>query len=464
MTIRTRLIMVSLLVAIPTAGGFAGYLTAERWKAGSSGLVQWTEAQLHNLVFRVNCMRRGHTPAETSPHYILVQPTDDPVPPDSSPSGAGRADETSFRLFAFDETLQKPFPASAVVPAVVFEGLAADAGRALAGEDQGPMARLYSLHQGLWYVKATGLGGNCAFAVATMERPLPTLWEGTALATMIGAVFLAALVSGGTVVRRVRRLTRHVRQSAEEGYEPVPVEGRDELATLASAFNDAGAGLRRQLDEVGRREQTLREFVANTGHDIATPLSVLQGHLSALERETTLTDAARADVAAAIGEADHLRSILGNLAATAKLETPGWIVDVRATDLVPLVERLVDRHQPAARAAGVELNLAVPRDPVVAEVDATLFEQAVGNLVDNAIRYNRRGGHVAVLLDATGAADGRFAVSVTDDGPGVSDASLAHLGERHFRADEARSRRPEGQGIGLAIAREVADRLDCTLS
>ena len=81
--------------------------------------------------------------------------------------------------------------------------------------------------------------------------------------------------------------------------------------------------------------------------------------------------------------------------------------------------------------------------------DHTLLEQALGNLVDNAVRYNRPGGHVAVLVDRRGD---DFVLSVEDDGPGVSGGDLARLTMRWFRGSDARTRRHGGKGLGLAIA------------
>jgi two-component system sensor histidine kinase TctE len=104
-----------------------------------------------------------------------------------------------------------------------------------------------------------------------------------------------------------------------------------------------------------------------------------------------------------------------------------------------------------------------PVPALVVPSDHTLLEQALSNLVDNAIRYNRAGGHVAVLLDRAG--DG-FALSVTDDGPGVTDEELAQLTTRWFRGSEARTRRPDGHGLGLglAIAAEACRRLGLSLA
>jgi two-component system, OmpR family, sensor histidine kinase BaeS len=86
----------------------------------------------------------------------------------------------------------------------------------------------------------------------------------------------------------------------------------------------------------------------------------------------------------------------------------------------------------------------------------TLIEQAVSNVIHNAVRYNHAGGHVAVVLEPIEGQ--RFRLTVIDDGPGVSDEDLRRLGERRYRANEARTRSPGGQGLGLSIAREVAAR------
>jgi signal transduction histidine kinase len=90
-------------------------------------------------------------------------------------------------------------------------------------------------------------------------------------------------------------------------------------------------------------------------------------------------------------------------------------------------------------------------------MDVQAREQALSNLVDNAIRYNHAGGHVAVLLDRVG--DG-FVLSVTDDGPGVTDAELAQLTTRWFHGSEARTRRPDG----LAVAAEAVKRVGLSLT
>jgi signal transduction histidine kinase len=235
----------------------------------------------------------------------------------------------------------------------------------------------------------------------------------------------------------------------------VPDAGKDEVGRLARAFNEAGLEVQQHLSDVVAREATLREFVANTAHDVATPLTVLQSHLAALE-QAALPDGEAEKVRAAIREAHYMASLLRNLTTASRLEGGVPLEPVRL-DLNLVVDRVMARQTPLARAGGVELNFAVPEGATFVEADPTLVEQAISNLVDNAVRYNRQGGHVAVVLDRTGTPGG-FRLTIEDDGPGVKPEELPQLATRRFRGDDARSRRPDGQGIGLAIVAEALER------
>jgi signal transduction histidine kinase len=308
--------------------------------------------------------------------------------------------------------------------------------------------------------------GPCAYVLVLRDGP-PSLapvheWLASVVPLVIGLVG-ALWLAAAPVVRRVRALAGTVRESAAARYAtPVPEDGHDEITDLARAFNQAGAAVREHLATVERRDRTLRDFLANTTHDVMIPLTVLQGHLAALERDAIAGNAARTAVLGAMGEAHHIGSLLHNLGAVAKLESPEDLVQRHPVDLAALVERVVERHRPIARPAGVEIEFAVPEEPVTVTGDVTLLEQAVGNVVHNAVRYNRRGGHVAVVLEQA-PLPGPRRLRVVDDGPGVAPEVLARLTERRYRDEEARRREPDGSGLGLAIAREVADRHGITL-
>jgi signal transduction histidine kinase len=300
--------------------------------------------------------------------------------------------------------------------------------------------------------------GPCAYVFG---QGAPFEWGGLLPAASIWVlpvlILFAAVLGGiGPVIRRVRSLTEAVRQSAVSSYQDdVVVSGTDEIGELARAFVAAGHEIRTQMRERDRREQALREFLANTTHDVAIPLTVLHGHLAAM-RDTVPADATiRRTISFAMDEAHYIASLIHNLGAVARLEVSNSRVELGRVDLATLALRVVDRHTSIARERRVSLESAVPTLSLHTMADLTLLEQAVSNLTYNAVRYNHVGGHVAVIVEPEST--DRFLVRIVDDGPGIPDADLAKLAQRGARGNEARTRAPEGQGLGIDIARRAAE-------
>ena len=297
--------------------------------------------------------------------------------------------------------------------------------------------------------------GPCAFVLAEKLRPpmrgfVPSLrlWFPPTFA-VLGALLIAL----GPLVRRLRQLTAEVRASAQAQYAPrIDVEGNDEIAELARAFDGAAREIRSQLAQQAHREQALRDFLDNTTHDVMIPLTILQGHLADLQRAAG--DSALAT--SAIREAHYIASLVHNLSVAAKLESDAPEIARAPVDLNALIDRVVARHLPVAKRSGVELGHAVPETALQALAEVTFAEQAVSNLVYNAVRYNHAGGHVAVQLDRL--AEDHFRIRVVDDGPGIPPEELARVRDRHYRGDEARSRVHDGRGLGLHIAFTVTER------
>lgn len=372
-------------------------------------------------------------------------------------SGTGRGPPPRLEIFAYGLDFVSPSPDAPPFPPELRaklegEGLTAS-GAYLEGERTGKQVAL----------RVEGRTGPCSIFLARrlassrVEAPLvPRIWIAAAV---LGAFIASVAVAAGPVVRRVRRLTAEVRKAAGSQYaEPIDVRGGDEIAELARAFNQAGAELRGHLARLGRREATLRGFVANTTHDVLLPLTVLQGHLVSLkatiDRNETLD---RGTVLDAIEETHYMASLIQNLGAAVKLEATEAPLQKHEVDLNALVERVAGRHRPIARQKGIHLEHCVPERPVKISGDVTLLEQAVSNLAHNAVRYNKEGGHVALLLEVVKGEPSGFSLRVIDDGPGLPDEAFARITERFFRTDEARRRHPDGLGLGLHIAKGVAE-------
>lgn len=460
MTLRVRLFLTALLIAVPLSVAWFFFDSHLRLATKEQELRRSVEFDIAaGLQERCEADpprtgrpgRGGDSPRVRRPDRAGPPPDAPPrndSAPDRRPGGGPRGGSGAYEYFAYD-ALGRPSAADAP---------------ALPADRNGAEAMTYWTTKGRGVAVVVPLGGEspCAFLLARIPPRQGELRDqAQALALVIVSVLASAWVAAGPLIGRLRRLADGVRRSAASHYEtPVGVEGHDELAALAGAFNEAGQSVRAHLVRVQSREEALRGFVANTTHDVAIPLTVLQGHLAELDKRLD-TPEERALVRGAVQEAHYMASLLRNLAAVTTLDGATAPPALSPVDLSALVERVVARHRPIARASSVELNAAAPDPPLIAPSDHTLLEQALSNLVDNAIRYNRPGGHVAVLLDAS--ADG-FVLSVTDDGPGVTDEELAQLTSRWFRGSDARTRRPDGRGLGLAIAAAAVERLGLSLT
>ena len=300
--------------------------------------------------------------------------------------------------------------------------------------------------------------GPCAVVLMRAKGPPRWLSGAVLMPAFLVAlvVILVALFAAGPVVRRVRQLTESVRKLGSESEEPIHVEGSDEIAELGAAFEESRQTIQAQLTSLRERETALRNYIANTTHDVMLPLSVLQGHLVSLQQRIDAGETLDAKaILPSIEESQYLGSLLHNLNAAARLEANEGLAHRDPIDLNRLAERVVDRHRPIAKRKQVVLELAVPEHTIEFRGDLTLLEQAIGNVVQNAIRYNRADGHVAVILRGTGNA---WTLTVVDDGPGIPQSDHPRVVEPSFRGSEARTRHPHGMGLGLHIASDVAKR------
>jgi two-component system sensor histidine kinase MprB len=256
---------------------------------------------------------------------------------------------------------------------------------------------------------------------------------------------LAALLAGWLVakngLRPVRRLTSAVERIAvTEDLTPLRVEGDDEVARLATAFNQ-------MLLALGASRDRQRRLVADASHELRTPLTSLRTNLDLLrqaEGNSALPTDARLELLDDVrGQIEELSALVGDLVELARDEPTTHVA--AQVDLAEVVERAVTRVR--RRAHGVAFDVALDAWPVVG--DANSLERAVTNLLDNAAKWSPTDGTVTVRL--TGGV-----LTVDDQGSGVAEADRPHVFDRFYRADESRAM--PGSGLGLAIVRQVVDR------
>jgi two-component system, OmpR family, sensor kinase len=264
---------------------------------------------------------------------------------------------------------------------------------------------------------------------------------GAPVAALVVALLGYALAATGLApVERMRRRAAGV--SLEERSEPLPLPAaRDEIRRLGTTLNEMLDRLRRSYD----RE---RRFVADASHELRTPVAVVKAELEAALRRAPADPELREALAAAADECDRLAQLAEDLLVLARTGDGALPVRAEPLDAAELLERVRTRF--AARAGERGRELAVAAEPGLAlEGDELRLTQALGNLVDNALRH----GAGAVTLGARHA--GAFVeLTVADEGPGPPPELRARAFERFARGDQARTR--GGAGLGLAIVRAIA--------
>jgi two-component system phosphate regulon sensor histidine kinase PhoR len=219
-----------------------------------------------------------------------------------------------------------------------------------------------------------------------------------------------------------------------------------------------GGGVVVVLHDVTRLRQlemVRQQFVANVSHELKTPITAIKAAVETLIDEAGDRDSAHARFLGIIArQADRLHAIVEDLLTLARLEQEDRRGEARFTlsRLAPVLRGAVETCEAKARQRRIQIDLQAD-EAVACDVNAPLLEQAVVNLLDNAIKYSGDNTTVRLSLEASAA---EWIITVTDQGPGIEPRHLARIFERFYRTDHARSRELGGTGLGLSIVKHVA--------
>ena len=212
---------------------------------------------------------------------------------------------------------------------------------------------------------------------------------------------------------------------------------------------------RRTLAPIERAMRAQVQFVSDASHELRTPLTALMTTNEVALRKKTLDEKkARVVFQRNIDEVERLHELTDNLLQLTQVDNQQ--IEKQAVDMAELIRDTVDRYQPVADKKQVVLDVQVPSVTYVVAVAAVT--QILGTLIDNAIKYSPSGSTVVIRLDGQ-------TLSVVDQGIGIAKQDQAKIFNRFYRSDEARTRgHSSGYGLGLAIARAVADKNGYQLS
>jgi signal transduction histidine kinase len=293
-----------------------------------------------------------------------------------------------------------------------------------------------------------------------------------AIVAVVALTTLLAVLIIATVTEPLRRLTQAVATLSQGGLaqglavapeSPLPRPTKDEFGQLTSAFEMLLDICRRQWDALRRTDLFRREGVSNLSHDLRSPLTATVACLETLDGRWG-GDAARADdrrlVEIALRNTRNAATMVQSLGDLAKLDEPEFDLRTEAVDTAELLDDIALRFGERAARQGVRLQSDPARagsgGGARAEIDVELFERAVANLLDNALKFCPPGSTVTI---ASRARSGRVEVSVADDGPGIPAADLPHLFDRFYqsRSSATPASADAGSGLGLAIVKRIAE-------
>ncbi len=320
----------------------------------------------------------------------------------------------------------------------------------------------------LYLVCTKGEGPAARFEVFSSSFAMP------ALVAVAGVMLLATLLAAWIIVavtRPLRVLSDEVDAAAREGFAgahagtalaPVapPPPGGDEFVRLRGGFHALLATLRRQWDALRRLDHFRRESVSNLSHDLRSPLTATVACLETLDQRWA-HEAARGEdrrlIEVALRNTRNAAALVRSLGDLALLDEPEYRLQRVRLDLDEVIDDLAQRFTERAARQGVRLACehAGP-GPTAAEVDVELLERALANLLDNALKHTPAGGEVLLATSREGR---EVAICVADQGPGIAEADIPRLFDRHWRGPEAAApaSSEQGRGLGLAIVKRIVE-------
>jgi signal transduction histidine kinase len=354
------------------------------------------------------------------------------------------------------------------------------------------------VEEALWYLVTSGIISLCAglLAMIAVGRWVPSLWLKIAVAAAVGSVaaivnvlympllmfaetadkdilvitmvyFLALSVAFAFLVawlagRQLGALREGAIRLAEGALgTQVEVQGADELADLARAFNRMSFQLKESFARERHLEQERRDLLVAVSHDLRTPLASIRAMVEAInDGVVTEPQTVRRYLEIVQGETEHLGRLIDDLFELARIESGSLELRLSAVPLDALVAEAVDGLRIQAEEKGIQLRAECQENLPALTLDGPRIQRVVLNLIENALRHTPPGGRVDVEVARD---NGHVTLAVSDTGEGIATEDQSLVFERFYRGEKSRSRESGGAGLGLAIARGIVEAHDGTI-
>lgn len=267
------------------------------------------------------------------------------------------------------------------------------------------------------------------------------------LAVCLAVGFISFIISE-IIVKPILEMTRVIRNMAQGDFNrriKIGRFGHSEISDMARAFN----GMSEQLSNL---EQSRNEFVANASHELKTPLSSMKIMIQTLLLQPADPEMTHEFLSDVDQEIDRLNNIITDLLSLAKADASHAENRLSRVNLKDLLQATLHNLEPLAQRKQIAVEMVLPEGELTLQSDPIRLQQAISNIIDNAIKYTPEEGSVHIEAAQQGT---HVVIWVQDTGYGISPEDQKHIFDRFYRVDKARSRATGGTGLGLAIVKQI---------
>jgi signal transduction histidine kinase len=235
----------------------------------------------------------------------------------------------------------------------------------------------------------------------------------------------------------------------------VKVEGRDEMASLASMFNEMSAQLNAAQQKQKELEGLRSDLIAWVGHDLRTPMASIRAILEALA-DGMVDDPATIQRYLQTAQKDicSLSYLIDDLFELSQIDAGGLKLDIQESSISDLVSDTIESFSKLAEEEGIRISGQVNDEIRLVPMDMQKIGRVFSNLISNAIRHTPVGGSVKIAVEKVGDF---LQIKICDSGEGISAEDLPHIFERFYRGEKSRNRTTGGSGLGLAISKGIVE-------
>lgn len=293
-------------------------------------------------------------------------------------------------------------------------------------------------------------GKDISLRIAASLAPIQNTMNVVLTISLIAAPLLLAIsiIGGLSIARRSLRPIDHIIETTEviargDLSERIRgVETRDEVGKLAEMINE-------MLDKVEAAFIREKRFTSDASHELRTPVSVIMAYTEALMEDLKQAQEEVKSLQVILSESRRMERIIGQLLMITRGQENQYPVQMEPLNISEMLEAVTEQMAGSTQAHGISLMLDAKAE-ICVKGDQSLLTQMMINLIENAVKYNRKDGHVWIQIRKT---NDRCVITVTDDGIGIPAENLPHLFERFYRIDPSRDR--TGSGLGLSIVQWI---------